>query len=219
MVQDLDFDIELANNQEQRLPCVLVLDTSYSMDGRPITELQEGLELFAHELKNDDDASQKVQVLVIKCGGSAEVIGDWIDAENFSPPSLSASGGTPLGEAVELASREIEMRKSVYRSNGISYLKPWLFIISDGAPTDLYRSSAEKLVSEEHAGKFTTFPIAVEGADLEIMAEFSIRPPQKLQGTEFKKLFQWISASVRIGSQKADDSDKISLPSVNWAEV
>ena len=71
----------------------------------------------------------------------------------------------------------------------------------------------------EKNGKFTTFPIAVEGADLGVMAEFSIRAPQKLQGTEFKSLFQWISASVRIGSQKADDSEKISLPSVNWAEV
>ena len=219
MVQDLDFDIELANNQEQRLPCVLVLDTSYSMDGSPISELQGGLELFAHELKSDDDASQKVQVLIVKCGGNAEIIGDWIDAENFTPPILSADGGTPLGEAVSMAAEEIEKRKMIYRNNGISYLKPWLFIISDGVPTDQYKSSANNLVSQEKAGKFTTFPIAVEGADLNIMGEFSVRPPQKLQGTEFKKLFQWISASVRIGSQKADDSEKISLPSVNWAEV
>jgi uncharacterized protein YegL len=219
VVQDLDFDIELANNQEQRLPCVLVLDTSYSMDGEPISELQSGLELFAHELKNDDDASQKVQMLVIKCGGNADIIGDWIDAENFIPPALEANGGTPLGQAVRLASDEIEARKETYRNNGISYLKPWLFIISDGVPTDNYKGDAADLVSKEKAGKFTTFPIAVEGADLSIMAEFAVRPPQKLQGTEFKKLFQWISASVRVGSQKADDSEKITLPSVDWAEV
>jgi uncharacterized protein YegL len=189
------------------------------MDGEPISELQSGLELFAHELKNDDDASQKVQMLVIKCGGNADIIGDWIDAENFIPPALEANGGTPLGQAVRLASDEIEARKETYRNNGISYLKPWLFIISDGVPTDNYKGDAADLVSKEKAGKFTTFPIAVEGADLSIMGEFAVRAPQKLQGTEFKKLFQWISASVRVGSQKADDSEKITLPSVDWAEV
>ena len=219
MVQDLDFDIELANNQEQRLPCVLVLDTSYSMSGSPLEELQGGLELFAHELKTDDDASQKVQILIVKCGGDAEIIGDWVDAESFTAPHLVASGGTPLGAAIKLAADEIENRKATYRANGISYLKPWLFIITDGIPTDNYSESAKELVTQETNGKFTTFPIAVEGADLNIMSEFSVRPPQKLNGTEFKKLFQWISASVRIGSQKVDDTDKISLPSVNWAEV
>ena len=71
------FDLDLVNNQEQRLPCVLVLDTSFSMSGQPIHELREGLEIFAHELKTDDDASQKVQVLIVKCGGNAEVINDW----------------------------------------------------------------------------------------------------------------------------------------------
>ena len=34
------FDLELMNNQEQRLPCVLILDTSTSMLGQPIEELK-----------------------------------------------------------------------------------------------------------------------------------------------------------------------------------
>ena len=63
MVQE--FDLELVNNQEQRLPCVLVLDTSYSMSGEPISELLSGVELLAHELKSDEEASQKVQVMMI----------------------------------------------------------------------------------------------------------------------------------------------------------
>ena len=40
------FDLDLVNNQEQRLPCVLVLDTSFSMSGQPIHELREGLEIL-----------------------------------------------------------------------------------------------------------------------------------------------------------------------------
>ena len=118
-----------------------------------------------------------------------------------------------------LAATEIEQRKEVYRNNGISYLKPWLFIISDGAPTDSYESAAQNLCSQEKNGKFTTFAIGVENADLEILSKFTLKGAKKLRGIEFKQLFQWISASVRVGSQKADDQQKVSLPSVNWEEV
>ena len=187
MVQE--FDLELVNNQEQRLPCVLVLDTSYSMSGEPISELLSGVELLAHELKSDEEASQKVQVMIIKCGGNADILTDWTDAENFSPPFLDADGGTPLGAAMSLAADEIENRKNQYRSAGISYLKPWLFIISDGVPTDDWKSSAERLVDLEKAGKFSTFAIAVEGADVAIMDQFSLRGTKKLRGIEFKALF------------------------------
>ena len=76
--------------------------------------------------------------------------------------------------------------------------------------------AAERLVDLEKAGKFSTFAIAVEGADVAIMDQFSLRGAKKLRGIEFKALFEWISASVRIGSQRADDTEKVSLPEVNW---
>tara|TARA_B110000503_G_C7007184_1_gene354108 strand:- start:135 stop:788 length:654 start_codon:yes stop_codon:yes gene_type:complete len=214
-----EFDIELMNNQEQRLPCILILDTSSSMSGNPINELQSGLDFFAKDVKSDDDASQKVQIMVIKCGGEAEIISDWIDAESFESPDLHANGMTPMGAAVDLAVEEIEKRKKEYRDNGVSYLKPWIFIISDGAPNDNWESSASNLKQLEKDGKFTVFTIAVEDADQEILSKFSIREPQKLQGIEFNKLFEWISASVRIGSQKVSDSDKTTLPPIDWASV
>ena len=213
------YDLDLVNNQEQRLPCVLILDTSYSMNGKPIEELSAGLDLFAEILRSDDDASQKVQVLVVRCGGTAEIISDWCDAERFEPPAVRAEGGTPLGEAVELASREIEKQKNAYRNAGISYLKPWLFIISDGAPTDDWESEADELVRKEKEGKWTTFPIAVDGANIDTLGRFAIRDVIKLKGIEFKKLFVWISKSVRIGSQKIDDTEKVSLPPIDWSSV
>lgn len=215
-----EFDIELMNNQEQRLPCILILDTSASMSGKPIEELQSGLEYFAKDVQSDDDAKQKVQIMVIKCGGSAEVISDWTDAENFEAPDLYADGMTPMGTALDLAAEEIENQKQVYRNNGISYLMPWIFIISDGAPNDNnWERSASNFKQLEKDGKFTVFTIAVEDADQHILSKFSIREPQKLQGIEFNKLFEWISASVRIGSQKVSDSDKTKLPPIDWATV
>ena len=64
-----------------------------------------------------------------------------------------------------------------------------------------------------------TFPIAVEGADVDVLGQFALRDALQLEGIEFKKLFQWISASVRIGSQKADDNENVSLPPIDWTTV
>ena len=59
----------------------------------------------------------------------------------------------------------------------------------------------------------------MEDADVNILSEFSLRSPNKLNGIEFKKLFEWISASVKIGSQKASDSEKTNLPPIDWTSV
>lgn len=228
MVQDFDldddgierFDIGLLDNQQQRLPCVLVLDSSYSMTGPPIDELNKGLLLFENELKNDEDACKKVQIMVIKCNGNKPtIVTDWTDAEDFTSPSMVASGNTPLGEACQLAAEEIEKRKKEYNDNGVKFLKPWLFIISDGEPNDVWRDKAAKLKQMEDNDKFLTFVVAVEDAKIHILQEFSTQEVKKLNGIEFTKLFQWISASVKIGSRKINDGHTMQLPPVDWSSA
>ena len=43
-------DVEFVENPEQRCPVILLLDTSYSMNGAPIAELNEGLNTLREEL-------------------------------------------------------------------------------------------------------------------------------------------------------------------------
>ena len=52
---------EFADNPEPRCPVVLVLDTSGSMNGMPIMELNEGLRAFGTALKADRLASLRVE--------------------------------------------------------------------------------------------------------------------------------------------------------------
>src|SRR5262245_4072891 len=127
-------DVALADNTSQRLPCVLAVDGSGSMDGQAIDELNAGLRLLEEELKKDDVASQRVQLLVIRFGDldNVEVLCDWTDAMSFTAPTVVANGVTPMGQAVRLALRKIEEQKARYRSNGIAYNRPWLFLITDG---------------------------------------------------------------------------------------
>jgi Mg-chelatase subunit ChlD len=95
-------DVVFADNTSQRLPCVLVLDSSGSMEGARINELNAGLRVLEDELKKDDVASQRVQLLVIRFGGDNEVqvVTPWTDAISFSAPHLTANGLSPLGAAV-----------------------------------------------------------------------------------------------------------------------
>ena len=62
----------------------IVLDGSGSMEGNPISELNQGLKVLEEELK-DDTASQRVQLLVIRLGDDdkATILTDWTDAIDF----------------------------------------------------------------------------------------------------------------------------------------
>ncbi len=54
-----------ADNPSQRCPCLLLLDVSASMTGRPIAELNAGLILLKDELSADPLASKRVQVGIV----------------------------------------------------------------------------------------------------------------------------------------------------------
>jgi uncharacterized protein YegL len=54
MSEQITFEhAEFADNPEPRCPCVLLLDVSGSMNGRPLDELNAGLVAFRDELSGD----------------------------------------------------------------------------------------------------------------------------------------------------------------------
>jgi hypothetical protein len=52
---------DFADNPEPRCPCLLLLDTSGSMRGKPIDELNAGIRIFKDELSADPMASKRVE--------------------------------------------------------------------------------------------------------------------------------------------------------------
>ena len=55
-----------AENPEPRVPCILLLDVSTSMQGDPIDQLNDGLELFRDELMADSLAAIGVSGCVVQ---------------------------------------------------------------------------------------------------------------------------------------------------------
>jgi cobalamin biosynthesis protein CobT len=59
-----------SDNPEPRCPVILLLDTSGSMGGKPIQELNAGVELFRDELQADALASKRVEIAIVGFGTS-----------------------------------------------------------------------------------------------------------------------------------------------------
>lgn len=212
---------DLVDNPTPRCPVALVLDTSGSMSGQPIAELNAGAQLFIEEVKRDDLARWSVELAVFAAGGNAECLLDFTGIEQISGIApMVASGSTPLGEATRMALNQLEARKEQYRKAGVPYYQPWLVIISDGAPTDYWQDAAKRARELSANRKLVSLPIGVQGADMSVLAEFSSKPPIALDGLKFREFFQWLSASMARVSASTSSDASVQLPPIDsWGSI
>jgi uncharacterized protein YegL len=210
---------EFVQNPENRCPVILLLDTSGSMIGEAMNALNQGVNLFKENIQADTKASLSVEVALITFG-PVKLVQDFVTIDQFNPPTLVADGVTPMGEAIEYALDLLTTRKAVYQENGIQYYRPWIFMITDGAPTDPWQDAAARIHQGEADRKFCFFSVAVEGADLKTLSQIvpSDRPPVLLNGLDFQSLFVWLSKSMkRVSSGRVGEA--VELPPVGWGQV
>lgn len=219
------------DNRDPRVACAILLDTSSSMDGEPIKALNEGYELFRQEIKEDHLAAKRTEVLVVTFGGTARVEIPFTEGRDLPQRSFKARGTTPMGAALDLALNEINTQKEAYKRNGLEYFRPWLFVITDGEPTDneVFDEAVERVRSAEKAKGVTVFAVGVgEAADMAQLARLSSRQPARLRGLSFQPLFAWLSASMSTVSQYrpssgdpavSESEHQRSLPPPDWLRV
>lgn len=214
-------DNDLIENPSPRCPVALVLDTSGSMSGEPIAELNAGAQLLVEELKRDDLARWSVELAVYTAGGSADRILEFTCVDQIAGIApMSAGGSTPLGAATRMALNDLEARKNQYRNAGVPYYQPWLVLISDGAPTDSWQDAASRARELSANRKLVSLPIGVQEAKLGILGQFSSKPALALQGLKFRDFFAWLSASLSRVSASSSSESSVSLPPTDpWASV
>jgi uncharacterized protein YegL len=161
---------------------------------------------------------KRVEVGIVTFG-PVKVEMPFTSASTFYPSTLQSQGDTPTGAAITQALKMVEDRKSDYRANGISYYRPWVFLITDGRPTDSWTSAAEAIREGEVSKKFAFFAIGVQGADMDTLRQLSVREPLSLQGLKFRELFSWLSASLRSVSRSTPGTEVPLAPPTGWASV
>lgn len=214
---------DLINNPTARVPVCLVLDTSGSMDGEPINELNEGVRLFFEAVLEDEIAQYSAEIAVVTFGGSADVQADFQDIHSQKIPELSAQGRTPMGAAVMLALDLLNSRKAEYSRAGVEYFQPWMVLMTDGQPTDSIEAAVSGTLNLVEKKKLSVFAIGIgEEADMETLKRFSPKhAPLKLKGLRFKEFFEWLSKSVSVVSQSTPgDSPKLNTSGIDsWGEI
>ena len=208
-----------ADNPAPRCPCLLLLDTSGSMVGTPIEQLNAGLTDFKNALMEDSIAMKSVEVAVVTFG-PVKIESTFHTAPNFFPPIFTANSDTPMGSAIKQGLDLLRLRKEDYRANGIPYYRPWVILITDGAPTDEWQSVANLIKNGEDSKSFVFFAVGIGGADMGVLRQINVnREPLKLQGLKFRELFKWLSDSMG-GVSRSAPGTAVSLTSPRgWAEV
>jgi len=218
----LEDAVEFAENPEPRCPCVLLLDTSGSMQGEAINALNEGLKTFKEELNRDNLAKKRVEVAIITFNSDVNIVQDFITADQFDPPKLKAQGLTVMGSAIHKGLDMVANRKAQYSANGVAYYRPWVFLITDGEPQgepdSLIEQAAQRIKEDEDNKRVAFFAVGVEGANMTRLSQIVSRSPLKLVGLNFQEMFIWLSASMQRVSQSRMD-EQIPLPPPGWGII
>lgn len=204
-------------NTERRCPVVLLLDTSSSMSPF-MSVVNQGLTELRDDLRRDALASQRVELCVVTFG-PVELAQDFVTVDQWVPPKLVASGNTPLGEALMFAIEQIKARKSAYQEAGIPYYRPWIWLVTDGAPTDLWRRALPQVHAETDRGGIEVFTIGTDNANFEVLAEVGRpRGPVRLRHAHYREMFVWLSRSLKPVS-RSEPGTLPNLPAIEeWGD-
>jgi len=203
--------MEQSRNKDQKCPVVLLLDTSGSMAGQPIDELNKALVKLKEDVLNEPTLSSRLEIGIVAFDDDARVERaiDLITPET-DLPILNVGGVTNLVAGMNKAIEIVTDRKSFYKSNGEQYYRPFIVLFTDGAPTNTPEEIEQldqtiQQMSDEK--RFVFLPFGVGGADMQLLSKLAAQTEdQRLKGkavayqmtneTKFSGVFEFVSASI-----------------------
>ncbi|MBQ3885318.1 MAG: VWA domain-containing protein [Ruminococcus sp.] len=210
----LDFDddpLSATGVSRKSLVIFFLIDTSGSMKGKKMGELNTVMEELIPEIRRVGEADTEVKVAVLTF--STEV--RWmystpIPIEDFEWARLRASGVTSMGAAFKELNQRMS-RNGFLNSPSLSFA-PVIFLMTDGYPSDDYKEGLKELQSNSwyKFGLKAALGIGQEAND-NILAEFTGSKDTVVHAYSGGQLAQMIKiiavTSSQIGSKSMTLSD------------
>lgn len=199
----------------RRLPVFFVLDCSESMVGENLKQMEQGVQYVTQQLRQDPYALETVYVSVIAFAGIVRTLVPLVEVFAFFPVNLPLGGGTSLGKALEHVMSEMDRHLIKTTTEVKGDWKPIVYLFTDGHPTDDYEAVIQRW-QNNYARRCTLIALgigkSVDFSVLKRLTEHTIAF-EELTQSDFKKFFQWISASVVAQSKSiGNGSQQDALP-------
>lgn len=212
----IDFKAESPDNYEQKCLLVLLVDVSGSMSGAPIDELNRGLKEFHSDILNDSKTANQLEVSIVEFSSTVATLVPPSLVGSFSVPQLTVKGSTKMVDGMKEAIAVLDARKAWYKSTGQPFYRPWIVLITDGAPDPGQDTNwmRDEIRSRVDSKSFFFYALGVTSADMQMLTSISHpdTPPAMLAGLRFSEFFRWLSASMSMITN-SKEGEKAALPS------
>ncbi|MBQ8921848.1 MAG: VWA domain-containing protein [Oscillospiraceae bacterium] len=211
----LDFEeddpLSATSVSKKSLVIFFLIDTSGSMKGKKMGELNTVMEELIPEIRRVGEADTEVKIAVLTFGTQVRwMYSEPIPIEDFEWARLRADGVTSMGEAFKELSARMS-RNSFLNSPSLSFA-PVIFLMTDGYPSDDYKPALADLQQNSwyKFGLKAALGIGNEAND-DMLAEFTGTPDTVVHAYSGGQLAQMIKiiavTSAQIGSKSMTLSD------------
>lgn len=215
---------ELAQTEVVVFP---IIDVSGSMAGEKIGQVNEAMSAVPEQLAeiNEDALDAKLKIAPMEFSSGAR----WFALKNDEPAEVEtfrwidmrANGLTDLGSAFKLLAEKLTVEKQGGWMKGRGGAAPVIILISDGGPTDDYKTQLEILKKRGWFRAALKFAVAVGAdADKSVLAEFTGNSEAVIDTEVIRKdLASIIKTVIRTASQTASQGASQSNNSDTKQEV
>lgn len=202
---------------KKSLVIFFLIDTSGSMKGTKMGELNTVMEELIPEIRRVGEADTEVKIAVLTFNTHVKwMYSEPINIEDFQWARLSASGVTSMGEAFKELNARMS-RNSFLNSPSLSFA-PVMFLMTDGYPSDDYKEGLGELSTNSwyKFGLKAALGIGNEAND-EMLAEFTGSPDTVVHAYSGNQLAQMIKIVAVTASQIGSKS--MTLSDANESEL